>query len=102
MVQIINNSKKKKNFKIHSSTKIFQALRIFVNQEISELINGLVSAAKILRKDGILIVVTFHSIEDKIVKYFFKNLSESKGISRYIPKLENSKVMFKMPKTVSD
>ena len=98
LVQIINNSKKKKNFKIHSSTKIFQALRIFVNQEISELINGLVSAAKILRKDGILIVVTFHSIEDKIVKYFFKNLSESKGISRYIPKLENSKVMFKMPK----
>ena len=98
LVQIINNSKKKKNFKIHSSTKIFQALRIFVNQEISELINGLVSAAKILRKDGILIVVTFHSIEDKIVKYFFKNLSENKGISRYIPKLENSKVMFKMPK----
>ena len=80
--------KKKKNFKSHNATKIFQALRIFVNKEISELINGLISATKILKKDGILAVVTFHSIEDKIVKYFFKSLSEKKSVSRYMPELE--------------
>ena len=69
--------------------KIFQALRIFVNQEISEeLIHGLINAAKILKKDGVLVVVTFHSLEDKIVKYFFRNLSEHKSISRYEPKIK--------------
>ena len=56
--------KKKKNFKTHSATKIFQALRIFVNKEISELIYGLINAAKILKKDGVLAVVTFHSLEE--------------------------------------
>ena len=44
------------------------------NKEISELIYGLIHSAKILKKDGVLAVVTFHSLEDKIVKYFFKIL----------------------------
>ena len=78
LVRLIEKTKKKKNYKTHSSTKIFQALRIFVNTEISELINGLIAASKVLKKDGILAVVTFHSLEDKIVKYFFKSLSEKK------------------------
>ena len=97
LVTIIEESKRKKNFKTHSSTKVFQALRIFVNSEISELIYGLINAAKILKKDGILAVVTFHSLEDKIVKYFFKNLSESKSFSRYEPKIEEKEFFFKMP-----
>ncbi len=97
LVQIIERSKRKKNFKIHSATKVFQALRIFVNKEISELIYGLINAAKVLKKDGILAVVTFHSIEDKIVKYFFKNLSQHKSISRYQPKLSQDEILFKMP-----
>ena len=96
LVQIINRNKRRKNFKINSATKVFQAIRIFVNNEISELIFGLLAAAKILKKDGVLAVVTFHSIEDKIVKYFFKSLSEKKSISRYVPKLDNSKLFFKM------
>ena len=96
LVKLIEIVKKKKNFKIHSATKVFQSLRIFVNREISELINGLISAAKILKKDGILVVVTFHSIEDRIVKYFFKNLSEKKSISRYVPELEQTKTLFRM------
>ena len=73
LVRIIEKSKRKKNYRVHSSTKTFQALRIFVNKEISELINGLINSAKILKKNGILAVVTFHSLEDKIVKYFFKS-----------------------------
>ena len=96
LVRIVESSKRQKNFKINSATKIFQALRIFVNQEISELIYGLINAAKILKKDGIIAVVTFHSLEDKIVKYFFKSLSENKSISRYMPKEQEKINLFKL------
>ena len=96
LVELIEKNKKKKNFKIHSATKVFQALRIFVNKEITELIYGLIAAAKVLKKDGILAVVTFHSLEDKIVKHFFKSLSEKKSISRYVPKIEQSDTLFRM------
>ena len=97
LVKIIEKSKRKKNYKVHSATKTFLALRIFVNKEISELIHGLMNSVRILKKDGVLAVVTFNSLEDKIVKYFFKNLSEHKSISRYEPKLEQKKILFKMP-----
>ena len=50
LVEIIEKNKKKKNFKTHSATKIFQSLRIFVNKEISELINGLIAATKFLKR----------------------------------------------------
>ena len=94
LVKLIEKVKRKKNFKIHSATKVFQALRIFVNKEVSELIFGLISASRILKKDGVLAVVTFHSLEDKIVKYFFKNLSENKSISRYQPKVRQKEKLF--------
>jgi 16S rRNA (cytosine1402-N4)-methyltransferase len=92
LVEIIDKSKKRKNFKVHNATKVFQALRIFVNKEISELIFGLINATKVLKKGGVLGVVTFHSLEDKIVKYFFKSLSENKSISRYSPVIEQAEL----------
>jgi len=91
LVKIIESTKKIKNYKIHSATKVFQALRMFVNKEISELIYGLINATKVLKKDGVIVVVSFHSIEDKIVKYFFKSLSEAKSVSRYMPKISSKK-----------
>ena len=87
LVKIIEKSKQK-NFskKINPSTKTFQALRIFVNKEITELINGIINATKILKPGGKILVVSFHSIEDKIVKYFFSNFSKSRANpSRYLP-----------------
>ncbi|MDC3203866.1 16S rRNA (cytosine(1402)-N(4))-methyltransferase RsmH [Candidatus Pelagibacter sp.] len=98
LVKIIDGSKRRNNFRINNSTKAFQALRIFVNKEISELIYGLINAAKILKKDGVLAVVTFHSLEDKIVKYFFKSLSENKSISRYTPITEQTDTLFHLTK----
>ena len=106
LVKIIDKTKRKKNFKVHSATKVFQALRIFVNKEISELIFGLINATKVLKKGGVLGVVTFHSLEDKIVKYFFKSLSENKSISRYSPVIKQAETLFnltqKKPITPSD
>jgi 16S rRNA (cytosine1402-N4)-methyltransferase len=51
---------------------------------------------KVLKKDGVLAVVTFHSLEDKIVKYFFKSLSEKKSISRYAPITEQPETLLKL------
>ena len=98
LVKIIDSSNRRKNFRVNTSTKAFQALRIFVNKEISELIYGLINAAKILKKDGVLAVVTFHSLEDKIVKYFLKSLSENKSISRYTPLTEQTHTLFHLSK----
>ena len=96
LVKIIKSSKRKKNYKTHCATKVFQALRIFVNKEVSELIYGLINAAKILKPGGIIAVVTFHSLEDKIVKFFFKNFSERKSISRYMPEINEKKNLLKL------
>jgi len=87
LVKIIEKSKKK-NFssKINPCTKTFQAIRIFVNKEITELINGIIKASKKLKPGGRLLVVSFHSIEDRIIKYFFTNFSKNKHKpSRYLP-----------------
>ena len=96
LVNIINSVKKKKFSKIHNSTKVFQALRIIVNNEISELIYGLINSFKLLPVGGVVAIVTFHSIEDKIVKFFLKNYSENKNDSRYLPSRIEKKILFKL------
>ncbi len=97
LVKIIEKSKIK-NFKnkINPCTKTFQALRIFVNKEISELITGIINATRILKPGGKLLVLSFHSIEDKIVKYYFSNFSLNKSKpSRYLPDINlNSGELF--------
>ena len=96
LVNIINSVKKRKFSKIHNATKVFQALRIIVNNEISELIYGLINSFKLLPVGGVIVIVTFHSIEDKIVKFFLKNYSENKNSSRYLPSKKENKHLFKL------
>ncbi|WP_338406497.1 MULTISPECIES: 16S rRNA (cytosine(1402)-N(4))-methyltransferase RsmH [unclassified Wolbachia] len=60
--------------KIDPATRTFQAIRIWVNDELGELEKGIKAASEILSENGKLIVVTFHSLEDRIVKTFFKDL----------------------------
>ncbi len=77
--------------KTDSATKTFQAIRICVNDELNELSKALSSAFTLLKKDGKLLVVTFHSLEDRIVKQFFKHLSGKTGsVSRYMPIAEKN------------
>jgi len=95
---IVNYAKKNynKNNK-NPATKTFQAIRIFVNQELTELFLGLIAATKLLAKGGILIIVSFHSLEDKIVKHFFKLYSnQSKNPSRYLPIRKNMPSFFEL------
>ena len=87
LASIINEVKKNyNNYKKNTATKTFQAIRIFVNQELTELIIGLILASQLLSDGGVLVVVSFHSLEDKIVKNFFNLYSElNKNPSRYLP-----------------
>ena len=86
LVRIIEKVKKDYSSKINPCTKTFQALRIFVNKEITELIHGVISATKKLKPGGKILIISFHSLEDRIVKYFFSNFSKNKSKpSRYFP-----------------
>jgi 16S rRNA (cytosine1402-N4)-methyltransferase len=94
LAEIILRAKRYKNkqSKKDCCAKVFQAIRMVVNQELTEIYKGLISAINVLSKNGKIIVVTFHSIEDKLVKKIFDYFSnQKKGVSRYLPESENKK-----------
>lgn len=75
--------------KTHPATLTFQAIRMYVNDELGELARGLAAAEKMLRTGGRLVVVTFHSLEDRLVKNFMRTRSGAvSGGSRYMPEVE--------------
>jgi len=81
LIKILENFSKflrRKNQKIHFATKVFMALRIAVNNEIENLKEGLNQAFKVLKVNKKIVVISFHSLEDRIVKNFFKELKQKK------------------------
>lgn len=76
LAEIVRSSIGFRKGKIDPATKTFQAIRIYINDELRELERFLANVQNILKKDGCLVVVSFHSLEDRIVKNFFKENSE--------------------------
>jgi 16S rRNA (cytosine1402-N4)-methyltransferase len=91
---------------IHPATRTFQALRIFVNDELGELAGALTAAERILKPTGRLVVVSFHSLEDRIVKTFLTGRGETRAGSRHAPERKapapTFRVLTKRPVTADE
>jgi 16S rRNA (cytosine1402-N4)-methyltransferase len=82
---------------IHPATRMFQAFRIFVNDELGQLVRGLIGAEAALKEGGRLVVVTFHSLEDRIVKRFLSIAAGREGSgSRHMPEIDRPDPSFQL------
>jgi 16S rRNA (cytosine1402-N4)-methyltransferase len=81
---------------IHPATRTFQALRIFVNNELGELARGLAAAERVLKPNGRIVVVAFHSLEDRIVKTFLTERSRAPAGSRHRPEIAAAAATFRV------
>jgi 16S rRNA (cytosine1402-N4)-methyltransferase len=88
LAEIVGSVVRSRPSDIHPATRTFQALRIFVNDELGELVAGLQAAERILKAQGRLVAVSFHSLEDRIVKSFFAGRGETRAGSRHAPELK--------------
>ena len=89
LAQIISDAVPFKDKHKHPATRSFQAIRIFINSELDELEKALSSALSVLAPEGRLSIISFHSLEDRMVKQFIKKNSRGKEVPRGLPILES-------------
>jgi 16S rRNA (cytosine1402-N4)-methyltransferase len=85
LAEIVSRVVRGKPGEVHPATRTFQALRMFVNDELGELVRGLAAAEHMLKANGRLVVISFHSLEDRIVKKFFQDRAGKASGSRHMP-----------------
>ena len=89
LAQIIADAVPFKDKHKHPATRSFQAIRIFINSELDELEKALNSAIKVLAPEGRLSIISFHSLEDRMVKQFMRKQSKGESVPRGLPILES-------------
>jgi len=94
LADIVGRVVRSKPNEIHSATRTFQALRLFVNDELGELARALSVAERVLKPGGRLVVVSFHSLEDRIVKNFFSERAGTRLGSRHQPEAKAEPATF--------
>src|ERR1700722_3076996 len=94
LADIVSKVVRSKPGEIHPATRTFQALRIFVNEELDELHLALAAAERVLKPGGRLVVVSFHSLEDRIVKNFLVERAKAGGGSRHLPEVAQATPSF--------
>ena len=92
LAEVIRSVIARKKDDIDPATRTFQALRIYVNDELEQLRSGLSGAEALLKKGGRMAVVSFHSLEDRIVKNFIQEKSGKTNPSRYLPERQDRPV----------
>ena len=96
LADIVGRVVRSKPNEIHPATRTFQALRIFVNQELDELHLALSAAERVLKPGGRLVVVSFHSLEDRIVKNFLAERGKASAGSRHLPEIAQAAPSFRI------
>jgi 16S rRNA (cytosine1402-N4)-methyltransferase len=106
LADIVGKVVRSKPNEIHPATRTFQALRIFVNEELDELHQALSAAERVLKPGGRLVVVSFHSLEDRIVKNFLVERGKASSGSRHLPEVAQAassfQILTKRPVTPGD
>lgn len=85
LAKIIKTAAPQREIKKHPATRSFQAIRMYINSELEQIEKALASSLDVLSEDGRLVVISFHSLEDRLVKQFMKKHSQGKKVPRGLP-----------------